>query len=85
MISKQNFFSIFRYSKRNEKILMLVGVFFSVVAGAALPISTVFIGDMVDAMSLWEQRLISVEAFLTAIETKVVIYIYLAGNEILNT
>ncbi len=63
---------------------MIVGVLFSVVAGAALPISTVFVGDMVDAMSLWEQRLISVEAFLTAIETKVLIYLYLAGMGILN-
>jgi ATP-binding cassette subfamily B (MDR/TAP) protein 1 len=72
------FFDLYYYATKKEKIILTIGTFFSFVAGAALPISTIFLGDLVNLFSVWEQGTIATDVFVSSVNQKVLIYVYLA-------
>ena len=74
------FFDLYYYATIKEKITLTIGTFFSFVAGAALPISTIFLGDLVNLFSVWDQGTITPDVFVSSVNQKVLIYVYLAGT-----
>jgi hypothetical protein len=50
------FRDLFRFATKKEVVLNFIGILFAVASGATIPINTVIFGNLIDALTFWEQQ-----------------------------
>ncbi|KAI1393924.1 P-loop containing nucleoside triphosphate hydrolase protein [Hypoxylon trugodes] len=73
--------TIYRYSSRNDLLIMAVSALGAIAGGAALPLMTVIFGNLQNTFQGYFQRTVSYDDFMHQMTTLVLYFVYLAIAE----
>ena len=80
--SKTGYLELYRFATKKESVALYFAVITAAIAGAAIPISTVLLGSLVDAFSNWQMNIITTDFFLARVNFVVLFFVYLASKNI---
>ncbi|CAG8441545.1 4408_t:CDS:2 [Scutellospora calospora] len=75
---KESYFTLYRFATKFDWMIMFIGLLFSIGAGAAMPVTTIFFGKMVDFFTRFQLHEISPDEFSAKISYFSLIFVYLA-------
>ncbi|CAG8680719.1 40345_t:CDS:2 [Gigaspora margarita] len=75
---KQSYFTLYRFATKFDWMIMFIGLLFSAGAGAAMPVTTIIFGKMIDFFTQFQLHMMSNDEFQEQINYFALIFVYLA-------
>ncbi|CAG8443351.1 2061_t:CDS:2 [Dentiscutata heterogama] len=75
---KESYITLYRFATKLDWIIMFIGLVFSMVTGAAMPLIPTFVGNMIDNYARFQNHSISIIDFNESVNHLTVIFVCIA-------
>ncbi|CAB4426820.1 unnamed protein product [Rhizophagus irregularis] len=76
--TKATYWQLYRFASKRDWLIMIIGTIFAIISGAAIPITTVIFGEMINYFTNFQKGQISNANFLDKVNYYALFFVYLA-------